>query len=73
MFPRNNLAQLHRATADGVPVKSYFLWSMMDDFEWSAGFGHRCGVVYVDYQTQKRTPRLSASYCREASGRNAVV
>jgi beta-glucosidase len=56
MFLRNNLTQLQRATAAGVPVKGYFLWSMMDNFEWTAGFGNRFGVVYVDYKTQQRTP-----------------
>ena len=73
MFLRNHLAQLHRATADGVPVKGYFLWSMMDNFEWTAGFGNRFGIVYVDFKTQKRTPKMSAFFFREVSTRNAVV
>lgn len=73
MFLRNHLTQLQRATADGVPVKGYFQWSLMDNFEWSAGFGNRFGVVYVDFKTQKRTPKLSASFFREAAARNEVV
>jgi beta-glucosidase len=73
MFLRNNLAQLQRATAEGVPVKGYFQWSLMDNFEWGDGFGTRFGLVYVDFETQKRTPKLSASYFREAARRNAVV
>jgi beta-glucosidase len=73
MFLRACLTELQRATADRVPVKGYFLWSMMDNFEWSAGFGNRFGVVYVDYTTQKRTPKLSADWFREAAKRNAVV
>jgi beta-glucosidase len=73
MFLRNCLTQLQRATADGVPVKGYFLWSMMDNFEWTAGFGNRFGVVYVDYKTQKRTPKMSAAFFQEVAARNAVV
>jgi beta-glucosidase len=73
MFLRHYLTQLHRATAEGVPVKGYFQWSMMDNFEWNAGFGNRFGLVYVDFKTQKRTPKLSASWFREAARRNAVV
>ena len=73
MFLRNNLVQLQRATADGVPVKGYFQWSLMDNFEWTAGYGNRFGIVYVDFKTQKRTPKLSAQWYREAARRNAVV
>jgi beta-glucosidase len=73
MLLRSYLTQLQRATADGVPVKGYFLWSLMDNFEWTAGFGNRFGIVYVDFKTQERTPKVSASYFREAAARNAVV
>jgi beta-glucosidase len=73
MFIRNVLTQLQRATADGVPAKGYFHWSMMDNFEWMAGYGNRFGMVYVDFKTQKRTPKMSASWFREAARRNAVV
>ena len=67
------LTQFQRATADGVPVKGYFQWSLMDNFEWGQGFGDRFGLVYVDFKTQKRTPKLSAEWFREAARRNAVV
>jgi beta-glucosidase len=73
MFLRNNLAQLHRATAEGLPVKGYFHWSLMDNFEWSEGFTNRFGLVYVDFKTQKRTAKLSAEYFRQAIAKNAVV
>jgi beta-glucosidase len=73
MFLRAHLTQLQRATADGVPVKGYFQWSLMDNFEWSFGFGNRFGLVYVDFKTQERTPKLSAAWFREAARRNAVV
>ena len=73
MFLRNCLTQLQRATADGVPVKGYFLWSTMDNFEWVYGYGTRFGIVYVDFETQERTPKMSASFFREVSRRNAVA
>jgi beta-glucosidase len=73
MFLRNYLTQLQRATADGVPVRGYFLWSPFDNFEWADGYGLRFGLIHVDYATQKRTPKLSASYYRDVIARNAVV
>ena len=73
MFLRASLTQLQRATAEGVPVDGYFLWSGQDNFEWSEGFGERFGIVHVDFETQRRTPKLSASWFREAAARNAVV
>jgi beta-glucosidase len=73
MFLRSYVTQLQRATADGVPVKGYFQWSLMDNFEWGAGYGNRFGLVYVDFKTQKRTPKVSAAWFGEAARRNAVV
>ena len=73
MFLRANLAALQRATSEGVPVDGYFLWSAQDNFEWSAGYGDRFGIIYVDFETQKRIPKLSAEWFREAAARNAVV
>ena len=73
MFLRAYLTQLQRATANGVPVEGYFLWSTMDNFEWINGYGDRFGIVYVDFKTQKRTPKSSAMWFKEASARNAVV
>jgi beta-glucosidase len=73
MFLRAYLTQLQRATADGVPVMGYFQWSSMDNFEWTEGFGNRYGLVYVDFATQKRTPKLSASFFRETARQNAVA
>jgi len=73
MFLRSYLEQLQRAASDGVPVKGYFQWSTMDNFEWNAGFGNRFGLVYIDFKSQKRTPKLSVDWFREAAARNAVV
>jgi beta-glucosidase len=72
-YLRACLTQLQRATADGVPVKGYFQWSTMDNFEWINGFGDRFGLVHVDFRTQKRTPKVSASFFRETARRNAVA
>ncbi len=73
MYLRNYLTQLQRATREGVPVRGYFLWSLMDNFEWADGYTNRFGLHYVDYRTQKRTPKLSAALYREVIARNAVV
>jgi beta-glucosidase len=73
MFLRNYLTQLQRAIDDGIPVRGYFQWSLMDNFEWTAGYSDRFGLHYVDYQTLKRTPKLSAAFYREVIARNAVV
>ena len=73
MFLRNSLTHLQRATREGLPVKGYFHWSLMDNFEWSEGFATRFGLVHVDFKTQQRVPKLSAAYFREAAAKNAVV
>jgi beta-glucosidase len=72
MFLRSYLAMLQRATREGVPVRGYFLWSLLDNFEWSSGYGTRFGLVHVDFATQKRTPKLSAAYYAEVIRRNAL-
>ena len=73
MYLRNYLSQLQRATSDGIPVRGYFLWSLMDNFEWADGFTNRFGLHYVDYTTQKRTPKLSAQFYKEVIARNALA
>jgi len=72
MYLRNYLTQLQRATSEGVPVRGYFLWSLTDNFEWSDGFEKRYGLYRVDFNTQRRTPKLSAAFYREMIARNAV-
>jgi beta-glucosidase len=61
-YLRNHLAQLHRAMGEGVPVKGYFHWSLMDNFEWALGYAPRFGLVYVDYATLKRTIKDSGHW-----------
>jgi beta-glucosidase len=73
MFLRACLTQLQRATSEGVPVDGYFLWSAQDNFEWIWGYGDRFGVVYVDFETLERTPKLSTEWFRETVRQNAVA
>lgn len=72
-YVRNYLRELHRAIADGVPVKGYFLWSFMDNYEWQDGYTRRFGIVHVDFKTQKRTPKLSAKWYSTVMTENRVV
>ena len=55
------------AVAEGMSLKGNFVWSAMDNFEWTDGNGTRFGIVYVDFNTQKRIPKLSAHWFREAA------
>jgi beta-glucosidase len=73
MFLRNYLIHLHRAVAEHYPVKGYFLWSLMDNFEWADGYSKTFGIYHVDFATQKRTPKRSALWYREVIARNAVA
>jgi beta-glucosidase len=72
MYLRNYLTQLQRATSEGVPVRGYFLWSLMDNFEWVFGFEQRFGLYRVDFQTQARIPKLSVSFYRDVIAQNAI-
>jgi beta-glucosidase len=72
MYLRNYLGQLLRAVDDGIPVKGYFLWSLLDNFEWADGYSKRFGIIYVDFATQKRTPKLSAAFYKEVMRSNRV-
>lgn len=59
-YLRTHLAAAHRAIQAGVPLQGYFVWSLMDNFEWAEGYTQRFGVVWVDYATLQRTPKDSA-------------
>jgi beta-glucosidase len=60
-----HVTQVQRAIADGMPIAGYFLWSLMDNFEWSQGLSKRFGLFHVDFRTQQRTPRESAYWYRD--------
>lgn len=68
-----HLAMVHRAIQDGIPVRGYFHWSLVDNFEWNNGWYARFGLIDVNPQTQKRTPRRSASLFGEICRANAIT
>ena len=72
MYLNAYLTQLQRGVSEGVPVKGYFLWSLLDNYEWSEGYSKRFGITYVDFPTQKRTPKLSAKFYRKLIARNGL-
>jgi beta-glucosidase len=61
----NHLRAAHDAIRGGVDLRGYFVWSLLDNFEWSHGYSKRFGIVHVDYATQKRTPKTSARFYAE--------
>lgn len=64
-FIRGHLAELRRAQGEGISLWGYFYWSLVDNFEWAEGFGHRFGIVEVDYKSQTRRVRPSAETLRK--------
>ena len=62
----------HDAIAQGADLRGYFVWSLLDNFEWSFGYSRRFGLVYVDYRTQARVPKQSAHWYREVIARNGL-
>lgn len=64
-FTHRYLLEYKRAAEDGIPLKGYMHWSVMDNFEWAYGFNKRFGLIYVDYQTQKRTIKDSGYWYKE--------
>lgn len=72
-YLQQHLAQVLRALEAGVPVKGYFLWSLMDNFEWASGYSIRFGIVYTDYETLERLPKDSARWYSEVISRNALL
>jgi beta-glucosidase len=65
------LGAVARAISEGVPVRGYFVWSLLDNFEWAFGYSKRFGLVYVDYSTLERVPKSSFYWYRDliAAGR----
>ncbi len=73
MYLRNYLANAHRAAAEGWPLKGYFLWSLMDNFEWADGFSQRFGLAYVDFKTLQRTIKDSGRWYAKVAAENRVT
>jgi beta-glucosidase len=61
-YLRKHLRQARRAMEHGVDLRGYFVWSLLDNFEWNQGYSKRFGIVHVDYETQRRTPKASALF-----------
>ena len=71
-FLRAHLRALHEAIEEGANVHGYFVWSILDNFEWEHGYGPRFGLIRVDYETLVRTPKQSAYWYRDIIANNAV-
>ncbi|MDX6364441.1 MAG: beta-glucosidase [Streptomyces sp.] len=65
-FLDGHVRALHRAWEAGVDVRGYFVWSLLDNFEWAEGYARRFGLVHVDYDTLERTPKASYAWLRDA-------
>ena len=64
-YLRRHIAALREAMRLGVDVRGYFVWSLLDNFEWASGYTHRMGIVHVDYATQQRTIKASGEFYRD--------
>ena len=64
-YVRDHVAAVERAVAAGVDVRGYYVWSLFDNFEWEHGYSSRFGIVSVDFESQKRTPKRSALWYRD--------
>ncbi len=71
-YYREHLRSLARVCEDGVPMKGYFAWSLLDNFEWNSGYSKRFGLVHVDFETQARTPKASAKWYGRVIRENRV-
>jgi beta-glucosidase len=64
-YIETHLAAIARAIEDGAPVQGYFVWSLLDNFEWALGYSKRFGIVFVDYETLERVPKASYRWYRD--------
>jgi len=64
-YLRRHIEAIDQAREQGVDVRGYYVWSLLDNFEWEWGYGKRFGLVYVDYPTQRRIPKRSALWYRD--------
>ncbi|GAG39205.1 unnamed protein product, partial [marine sediment metagenome] len=68
-----HFAAAHRAIECGVPLAGYFVWSLIDNFEWNKGYAQRFGLIWVDYETQQRIPKDSALWYKQVIADNGLV
>jgi beta-glucosidase len=72
-YIQSHIDAVSRAIGDGAPVKGYFVWSLLDNFEWAHGYSKRFGIVYVDYPTLERVPKASFYWYRDFIASRARV
>ncbi len=72
-YIRSHLIEVHGAIQDGCPIEGYLVWSMFDNFEWAHGYVPRFGIVEVDFETQRRTPKKSADWFSQVAKTNTVT
>lgn len=73
LYLRQHLQAAHRAVSEGYPLRGYWVWSLLDNFEWAWGYDRRFGLIYVDFDTQQRIPKASARWYAECIRQNRVV
>ena len=71
-YLHRHFAATHDAIAAGVPVGGFFVWSLLDNFEWAEGYTKRFGIVHVDFDTLERTPKDSSKFYADVIAANAV-
>jgi beta-glucosidase len=71
-YLRSHFAAAERAIGDGVDLRGYFVWSLLDNFEWAYGFSKRFGLIHVDYETLVRTPKDSARFYAQVTQANGL-
>jgi beta-glucosidase len=72
-YLQRHFAAAHQAIQAGVPLRGYFVWSLMDNYEWTFGFSQRFGIIYVDYATQQRVIKKSGYFYREVIAHNGIT
>ena len=72
-YLRQHITAVHASIQRGVDVRGYFVWSLLDNFEWAHGYAKRFGIVHVDFETQKRTPKDSARFYGRVIASNGSV
>jgi len=72
-YLRSYLRSAHRAISEGIPLRGYFLWSLLDNFEWAEGYSKRFGIYYTDFQTLERRPKLSAQWYAQVIRENRLL
>jgi beta-glucosidase len=72
-YLRTHFAAAHQAIQHGVPLAGYFVWSLLDNFEWGFGYSQRFGIIWVDYDTRERILKDSAHWYREVIAQNGIA